>query len=610
MQRLSLVARRPFLIGVAIFAALVLGVLTYGLSYANRFMPRTSIATVALAGLHKDEAVAALTKYTDNFLDSKLTFTYQPSDGGEVKAWDLDPRSLGTTIAVNEAIESLWQKQKAGSWGQRFLRLLSAPFSAKTGDITINPVSASGEKVLIEQVLGSIEKPYKETSISFAPGNVTVIPGVTGRKLHRSKFEEQLFAIYKRGSGVVNLETVVSQPEVTAAQAESARVLAQSILQDDWKVQGGEKTLDLPRKTLATLLASEVARDGNGRATGLSLVVQSDLLAPVLQEWSERINKKPINARLALVDGVVKVDQPGTAGDAMNLQASQARLQSMLLSYGGGSRTVPLVVDVSPPAVRTETLSSLGLVAKIGSATTDFSGSPTNRKFNIAVGQRSLDRQLVLPGANFSTVGTLGPISEATGYLPELVIVNNRTIPEAGGGLCQVSTTLFRSVMNAGLPIVERSNHAYRVSYYEREVGPGLDATIYEPKPDFIWKNDMTTAVYVQSFIKGDKITFELYGTTDGRVASVGKPVILKEFPAGDPIYVDTDTLFVGEKKQIERSHAGASTSVSYVVTKDGKNLINQTFKSYYKPWPEQWLVGTKLRPGEPTPSPTPTPTP
>ena len=187
----------------------------------------------------------------------------------------------------------------------------------------------------------------------------------------------------------------------------------------------------------------------------------------------------------------------------------------------------------------------------------------------------------------------MGSIDSAHGYKPELSIVNNRTVLEDGGGLCQVSTTLFRTVLNAGLPVTERVNHAYRVGYYEVGVGPGLDATIYDPAPDFKWKNDTGHTVYVESHIVGTKITFELYGTSDGRTAQISAPNIISETPPGDPIYSNTDTLPKGTTKQVEHPHPGAVTAVTYTVMHDGQPVRTQTFKSTYRPWPAQFLVGT-----------------
>ena len=139
-----------------------------------------------------------------------------------------------------------------------------------------------------------------------------------------------------------------------------------------------------------------------------------------------------------------------------------------------------------------------------------------------------------------------------------------------------------------------RANHSYEVSYYQRGIGPGLDATIYDPNPDFKWKNDTGHAIYVQTYITGKNLTFELYGTRDGRTAAVDGPHTLQTFePSGDPIYVNTDTLPKGTTKQIDPPVQGAKTTATYTVTRGGTVINTQTFNSFYQAMPAQYLVGT-----------------
>jgi vancomycin resistance protein YoaR len=205
-----------------------------------------------------------------------------------------------------------------------------------------------------------------------------------------------------------------------------------------------------------------------------------------------------------------------------------------------------------------------------------------------------LNGLLVNNGETFSTIGALDPITEAHGYVAGLVILGNETIPEDGGGLCQVSTTLFRAVLNAGLPVVERVNHSYEVSYYQRGIGPGLDATIYDPSPDFKWKNDTGNPIYIEASISGTNLTFNLYGTSDGRTASIDGPKTLKTYPVtGSPIHTKTNTLPAGKVELIDPPVEGALTTATYTVMRGGKVINKQVFNSYYQPMPAQYLDGT-----------------
>jgi vancomycin resistance protein YoaR len=254
------------------------------------------------------------------------------------------------------------------------------------------------------------------------------------------------------------------------------------------------------------------------------------------------------------------------------------------------TQKVVLKVKTTLPEITSDKLESYGLKELVASGTTNFKGSLTNRVHNITVGAKAISGTLIKPGEVFSTLEKLGEIDASGGYLPELVIKENRTVPEYGGGLCQVSTTLFRAALNSGMEILARSNHKYRVSYYEPPVG--MDATIYDPAPDFKFKNNYDSHILVQATVVGTKITFDFYGTKDSRVVEVGKSEIYDIVEPGPPIEVTSDTLAPGERKQLEKAHQGASAKFHYKVSKEGKILQEKDFLSKYVAWPERWLVG------------------
>ncbi len=181
--------------------------------------------------------------------------------------------------------------------------------------------------------------------------------------------------------------------------------------------------------------------------------------------------------------------------------------------------------------------------------------------------------------------------------MPELSIIGNQTIPEYGGGLCQIATTLFRAVLNTGLPVTDRQNHSYRVSYYERDgngkyIGPGLDATIYSPAPDFKFVNDTGHWILLTSKVQGLQLSFTMYGTPDGRKVQIDGPKILSSLPAPAPVYEYTSKLQPGQTIQTDIAHPGGRTTVTYTVTHADGTVKKQIFNSYYEPWPARYLVG------------------
>jgi vancomycin resistance protein YoaR len=189
----------------------------------------------------------------------------------------------------------------------------------------------------------------------------------------------------------------------------------------------------------------------------------------------------------------------------------------------------------------------------------------------------------------------VGDISLATGYQQAYVIRDGRTVLGDGGGVCQVSTTLFRAILAAGLPIVERHAHSYRVGYYEQDSKPGLDATVFAPSADLKFTNDTSAYILIQSQVDKSKMTleFDLYGTSDERKAELGK---VRVWDVSDPppdLYEDDPTLPAGTVKQVDYKAWGAKAAFDWKVTRGEEVLQERTFYSNYQPWQAVFLRGT-----------------
>jgi vancomycin resistance protein YoaR len=409
--------------------------------------------------------------------------------------------------------------------------------------------------------------------------------------------------VYKRqelNSSKIEPIIEVKEPEVTLENANQAKIEAEAI------IAGGELTLRNGEKSYlidVDTISSWITALPNGE----DLVIDLDRtkLKDFLKTVAQSIDVGPQDAMLSVVNGKVAISQASRDGATVDIDASASKIASAILSRivnksSTVSKDITIEVKITKPSVTSETLASLGLNDMIGTGTTSFTGSPSNRVTNITVGARLLNGSLIKPGEQFSTLAHLGTIDASSGYLPELVIKENRTVPEYGGGLCQVSTTLFRAALNAGLQIDERQNHKYRVSYYEPPVG--MDATIYDPAPDFKFTNDTPGYILVQSKVAGTKITFEFYGTKDGRTVNISSPVISNITAPPEPLMEPTDTLPIGETKQVEKAHDGSDASFAYTVTRNSQVIHNVTFTSHYVPWRARILVGTGPAAPEPTP--------
>jgi vancomycin resistance protein YoaR len=296
-----------------------------------------------------------------------------------------------------------------------------------------------------------------------------------------------------------------------------------------------------------------------------------------------------VTPRFAIVDGRVSDWQRGQNGYQIDLPATSAQIVQKFMA---GENKISLITKT---IINDSTIEANNLNIKeiIGTGQSIFTGSTANRRHNIAVGATALQGLLIKPGEEFSLIKALGEISDKTGYRQELVIKDNKTTPEYGGGLCQIGTTVFRAALATGLPITMRQNHSYRVSYYEPA---GTDATIYDPLPDLRFINDTGNYILIQSRIVKNTLYFDFWGASDGRVATTTYPVIYNIVKPEPTKIITTTELQPGQKKCTESSHNGADAYFDYTVIYPANStttpIHERRFKSHYVPWQAVCLVG------------------
>lgn len=219
----------------------------------------------------------------------------------------------------------------------------------------------------------------------------------------------------------------------------------------------------------------------------------------------------------------------------------------------------------------------------------DFKGSTTARIHNITTAYAHFEGAVIEPDAVFSFNDVLGPVDGSTGYAKELVIKGPKTVPDWGGGVCQVSSTVFRAALNAGLPIVERRNHSYAVSYYEPW---GTDATIYPGVQDLKFKNDTGNPIIMHIYHEGTKLYVNFYGKKDGRQVQLDGPTIYDRRGTPSPTVETTSALPTGKQVLKEYGHPGFSAYWIRTVTKASGEKVTSKFNSIYEARPGYVLRG------------------
>ncbi len=255
--------------------------------------------------------------------------------------------------------------------------------------------------------------------------------------------------------------------------------------------------------------------------------------------------------------------------------------------------SVALPMEETQPAidVQAEDLKNMGIREVVTIGESVFNKSPVNRRHNIKIGLSKFNGHIIPQGTVFSFDKTLGPVNEKTGYRKELVIQGDETLPDYGGGLCQVSTTAYRGPWEYGMPIVQRKNHSYAVSYYSPQ---GTDATIYPPNVDMKFRNDTPGALLIQTASDDqDHAFFIYYGTRDDRRAEVLGPYIFDRIAAPKEEKISyTTEIPVGEKRKAGELHDGMKAIWYRAVQMPGTGTVMERFYSSYQARPLYWQLG------------------
>jgi len=338
----------------------------------------------------------------------------------------------------------------------------------------------------------------------------------------------------------------------------------------------------------------------NGINLPASYHYSEEKLMRIISPMIKRIHKDPVDALFNFQNGRVIAFQPSQEGKTVDMEKLKEKIESKFLLAATAKKpqvlAIVLPVKTLKPKVTTEDANNLGIKELLGVGTSLFQHSIPGRIFNVTLASTRLNGILVAPNEIFSFNKALGDVSAFTGYQQAYIIQNGKTVLGDGGGVCQVSTTLFRALLNAGLPIIERQAHAYRVGYYEQDSPPGIDATVFSPSVDLKFKNDTGNYILIQTLIDPNllKLTFSLYGTRDGRKVIMGKPVITKQTPPPPDVHQDDPTLPKGVVKQVDFAAWGANVYFTREVIKNNKVIASDKFVSNYRPWAAVYLHGTK----------------
>lgn len=382
-------------------------------------------------------------------------------------------------------------------------------------------VDEASYKNFTSTILTAIHRPAQNASFFFSTQSADweFVPATMGVVVDTKYLQKTLSERAENLSlEKISLRQKPDTPIVYMEGADQARERARNfILKGPYILHAQDKSWEIETDDLIEWITFVPEKAEAGYQ--LAAVISQEKIEEYLARFAPGLNTPPINAEFAMQDGRATAFTLSESGQELAAGVSARAIKNMI--ENGANRT-SLTFNSVEPTITIEKINNLGITDLLGRGESDFAGSPKNRAHNIQIGANKFHGVIVAPNEEFSFNALLGEVSAAEGYLPELVIKKDKTIPEYGGGLCQVSTTIFRAALDAGLKITARANHAFPVRYYGT---PGLDATIYPPSPDLKFRNNTPSHLLLQYKIDGTKLMFEIYGSDDGRETELIGPV-------------------------------------------------------------------------------------
>jgi vancomycin resistance protein YoaR len=576
------VARRAALAAVVACVLAVVGVSLFAGSPA-RLAEGTTVAGLDVGGLGVQAARSRLTARADALAHKPVTFVA----GG--RTFELTPSQLGVRSQWNDALR---EAERAGD-GFTPLRGLRRIQTRLLGSDVEPDVDAypSAVRYAMSRIAAMVDRPASSARLRRQGLSVALVPERAGVRLDRERARALIvgaLASLER-AGPVRLPVVVAEPDVTASELDGALATARTALARPVTLTVEQTRFRLPRWRLAQLL--DLPSGGETRVT---------FGGAAGRRWVERLSdtvgRAPRDATFRVVSGGITV-VPAQEGRALDVDASLRALERA--AFSPTRRIAALTVTTAEPKRTTQDAKAMGISGVVGSYTTTYGGT-AGRLHNVALVAELIDGALVAPGARFSFNATTGERNAAKGFEEAPVIINGELESGIGGGVCQVSTTVFNAAFEAGLSIEKRTNHALYISHYPL----GRDATVNYPDLDLVFRNDTDHWLLLRTFVGTGSLTVNLYGTPPGRRVETDTTPLVTE---GKVPWkrIDDASMFKGEKNVEQYGTPPRSTSVRRrVFAPDGTLMYDTTWRSYYVGEPTIVRIGTKPRPKKQTKTP------
>jgi vancomycin resistance protein YoaR len=585
--RLLLIAAIALLLGA-------LAILAFRATFNDRIYPAVVVGDVDVGGMTVDQAAAATRQRAAEVEQTRVTFRL-----GD-RTWEPALAELGATVDIDASVEAAYALGRDDNAVSRlhFAGDLLRDDQVVPLRITVDHAMLDG---WFDRVDADIGDPAVDAAITIDGTAVTVSTDATGTVVDRDAATAiVLEAAASLQPASVELPTRVQQPQVTVADLQEPAASLQRALSGPVVITFDGRKWDLAPADLAPFVRVETGTEGARPEVRLTLA--HDGLATWLREtYSGEINRQPADARIAWDsgDGLV-VLEPSVDGAAMRVDAFAGLVETSFFDRQG---PVEVPVVVTNPAIDDDNLGALKIDGLLARGDSNYGGLNIERDTNIEVATKSLNGTLVPPGEEFSFNGAIGEITKENGYVESGVIVNGRASTDDGGGVCQVSTTVFRATVFAGLPVTDWGEHTQRLPVYERDGwSAGFDASILQwtggdPDDwgDLKFLNDTGGYLLVQAWTDYPYLIVEFYGHDDGRTVDISEAQVWEGSGYPEDIEVVDESLPAGSMSQTEWPRMPAEAVFVMTVTHADGTVEEQEFYSVYEGSGEVWTVSPDM---------------
>ncbi|MFH1375067.1 MAG: VanW family protein [Patescibacteria group bacterium] len=469
---------------------------------STRLPYRITIAGTDYSLIERAVATSAIEGRVNEFLQQPLHFQT------DTKSLEVQANEINLRIEVEHTVALLSDKV----------------FSLRTVALPVTLDEKRLREILLSQDPDLEYAPTDAKVFVDANGEFKILPEKFGRKtdfaLLAAQIREQVGMLVHHP---INIHSKTVPPQQTADKFESFRDQLVMLTRENLIL----KNTDYERYEIN--LADRISWFDLNTNGDLSIFLKKEAFEYFVEhELNPLVAELPHDVQIGqTIEGVIEFEGVAKSGQTVDTAELQDRIIAALES---DSREIWIPFRALPAPVKsTRELADLGINELIGEAVTAYTGSPANRQHNISVAAVNLSGLLIAPEEEFSFIGSLGPVTSGQGYKRELIIKEGDVTPEIGGGVCQVSTTFFRTALDTGLPITRYQPHTLKVHYYDP---PGLDATVYPGQADLRFINDTGQHILIQAVVEGASLRVNFFGTADGRDVKLAGPF----YPNGDPV--------------------------------------------------------------------------